>query len=50
MPSWLALLAQMQALCGGAILAGCVLRLRPVTVAVMMPPVAGLFLFVRALV
>lgn len=50
MPAWLALLLQIWVLCGAALLAGCVLRLRPVTVAVMMPPVAGLFLFVRALV
>lgn len=50
MSGWLALLIQIWALCGAALLSGCVLRLRPVTVAMMMPPAAGLFLFVRALV
>jgi len=50
MPAWLALLIQIWALCSAAVLVSCVLRLRPVTVAIMMPPVAGLFLFVRALV
>lgn len=46
----MSVLLQIWALSTVVILAGCLLRLRPVTVAILMPPVAGLFLFVRVLV
>lgn len=43
------LLLQVWALCAAVLLAGCFLRLHPVTVAIMTPPITCLFLVVRVL-